>query len=185
MKEQLQELFAMGMEKYAQDETKAAAFVEGFVKEASSYFAGPGASSVGQVFTGMLHSPGFAEGMHKAVGTGIGALALGFGVHGLSTMLAGANTQALKSKFDKAFSEVTAHNPIVQNAEPSKVRSYAETIFKFAPHVACDANLLSSILANAVHGEGIDPMTIRTLADLEGRLVESKKAANFSPKAYV
>lgn len=181
MKEQLQELFAMGMEKYAGDETKAAAFVEGFVKEASVYPT----FGAGEAFMGVLRSPGFAEGMHKAVGTGIGALALGFGVHGLSTALSSANTQALKGKFDKAFAEVTAHNPIVQNAEPAKVRSYAETIFKFAPHVACDANLLSSILANAVHGEGIDPMTIRTLADLEGRLVESKKASNFSPKAYV
>jgi len=180
MKEQLQELFAMGMEKYAGDEDKAAAFVEGFVKEAADYFG-----SAGAAFSGILGSPGFAEGMHKAIGTGVGALALGFGVHGLSTALSGANTQALKGKFDKAFADVSAHNPIVQNAEPAKVRSYAETIFKFAPHVACDANLLSSILANAVHGEGIDPMTIRTLADLEGRLVESKKAANFSPKAYV
>lgn len=171
----------MGMEKYAGDEDKAAAFVEGFVKESSSYYG----QMAGDAFSGILHSPGFGEGLHKALGTGVGALALGFGVHGLSTMLSGANTQALKGKFDKAFAEVTAHNPIVQNAEPAKVRSYAETIFKFAPHVACDANLLSSILANAVHGEGIDPMTIRTLADLEGRLVESKKASNFSPKAYV
>lgn len=175
MKEQLQELFAMGMEKYAGDEDKAAAFVEGFVKEAAAFPS----YAVHEMLSTMPGAFG------KAIGAGVGALALGFGAHGLATALSGANTQALKGKFDKAFAEVTAHNPIVQNAEPAKVRSYAETIFKFAPHVACDANLLSSILANAVHGEGIDPMTIRTLADLEGRLVESKKASNFSPKAYV
>ena len=140
MKEQLQELFAMGMEKYAGDETKAAAFVEGFVKEASVYPT----FGAGEAFMGVLRSPGFAEGMHKAVGTGIGALALGFGVHGLSTALSSANTQALKGKFDKAFAEVTA-NPIVQNAEPAKVRSALR--LSSLPPRCVRPNLLSSILA--------------------------------------
>jgi hypothetical protein len=51
--------------------------------------------------------------------------------------------------------------------DPEKVLSFATTIFNYAPTVASDPNLLSSVLSNALHGDSIDPMTIRTLMEME------------------
>lgn len=175
MKEQIQELYEHGLEKFAGDHTKAQEFVEGFLKEAS------GAPVL--TFAQNLQK-GLGSGLGQAAGAGLMGIGLGLGIHGLSSAFQHANTGFLKEKFEAALSSAIRTNPILVDADPHKVRSYAETVFKFAPHVATDPNLLSSILANAVHGEGLDPMTIRTLADLEGRVQESRKNSLFSPKAY-
>lgn len=169
-KEQIQEVYNYGLEKYAGDETKAKEFTVGFLKEATDPFRPM------QVF---------GEGALKALGAGAVGVGLGLGIHGLSSAFNHAGTQFLRDKYLAALSKAKQSNPILADADSSKVQSYAETVFKFAPHVAADPNLLSSILANAVHGEGLDPMTIRTLADLEGRIQESRKNALFSPKGYV
>lgn len=161
----LEKVKQYAMEKYAGDETLANEFVEGFQKEAAE--------------AGLLNS---AIG---AVGKGIGGLAVGLGIHGLNQAFAGAERAGLHTQFLGALAKAIAGNRILREAEKQKVEQYAETIFKFAPHVACDPNLLSSILANAIHGEGIDPMTIKTLGDLEGRFIENRGAGGFSPKSYV
>lgn len=170
MKEQIQEVYNYGLEKYAGDETKAKEFTVGFLKEAALPFSAPAA---------------FGEGAMKALGAGVVGLGLGIGIHGISSTFNHAGTQFLREKFIAALSKAKQSNPILADADSSKVQSYADTVFKFAPHVAADPNLLSSILANAVHGEGLDPMTIRTLADLEGRIQESRKSALFTPKGYL
>lgn len=170
MNDQIKELYALGLEKFAGDESQAKEFVTGFLKEAFS--AGSILSQVG-------------AGAAKAIGAGTAGLALGLGIHGVSSAIQGASMSDLKSKFEAALHQVIQGNQLLQNADQAKVRSYANTVFQFAPHVAIDPNLLRSILNNAVHGEGIDPMTIRTLADLESRVQESKKNSLFSPKAYV
>jgi hypothetical protein len=59
------------------------------------------------------------------------------------------------------------------DADRGRVKGYADTVFRFAPNVASDVNLLTSILANAVHGESIDPMTIKTLTELENRFTSN------------
>jgi hypothetical protein len=174
MNSQILEVYNLGLEKYAGDETKAKEFTVGFLKEA----AGPTSAipaTMGRIFQ---------EGAMKALGAGAVGLGLGLGIHGLSSTFNAARTSNLRDKFLAALSKAKHNNPILEDVDSSKVQSYAETVFKFAPHVAADPNLLTSILANAVHGEGIDPMTIRTLADLEGRIQESQKNALFSPKAY-
>jgi len=170
IKQQIADLYQDGLEKYAGDETLAKSYVEGFFKEALNY---------GNILKGV------EDGLGKGIGAGLVGVGLGLGIHGISSALSGVNNAAQKSRFNAAYDHVLATNPIVQNADPAKVRSYAETIFKFAPQVAGDPNLLSSVLAGSVHGEGVDTMTIRSLADLEARVVETKKAKNFSPKTYL
>jgi hypothetical protein len=169
MKEYIQEIYDFGLEKFAGDETLAKEFTSAFVKEA-------------------FMSPSFGakamEGAGVALGGGAMGLALGLGIHGMSNALQGVGTGFLRDKFRTSLNSAIASNPLLHDADKIKINSYAETVFKFAPHVACDTNLLSSILANAVQGEGLDPTTIHALADLEGRVTESRKNALFSPKAY-
>lgn len=105
------------------------------------------------------------EGTARA-GLALGALAL---LAGGRVAYKGIQGSFLSGKFQQALEKVKASNILIQSADPAKVESYAATIFKFAPHIAADPNLLSAVLANAIHGEGIDPMTIKTLQEMEER----------------
>jgi len=176
MNEQIQELYEYGLEKYAGDKTAAKDFVVAFIKEASgAEVAKLGWNTVGR---SALQALGGAS-----VGIGVG-----LGIHGLSSMINAAGNAGLHAKFKEAFSKAIAMNPVVaegHRSEPAKVDSYAETIFKFAPHVACDANLLSTVLANAVHGENVDPTIIKSIVDLESKLIETRKNSLFTPKTYL
>lgn len=171
MKEHIQEVYNFGLEKYAGDEQKAKEFTIGFMKEAAA-----GA---------FMPSHEFFKGALGTLGGGAAALGLGLAIHGMSSTLNNMGGANLREKFQTALNRAVQSNEILMHADRTKVNSYAETVFKFAPHVAADPNLLTSILANAVHGDGMDPMTIRTISDLEGRIQETRKNALFSPKTYV
>jgi hypothetical protein len=166
------------MEKYAGDESKASEFIEGFRSELgkSAALTAGNLSDLGELFAG---------GTASALGKGVGALTMGVGIAGISRAVSNLRTSSLHTKFLTALSRAISSNRILREADKSKVEQYAETVFKFAPNVATDPNLLSSILANAVHGEGIDPMTIKTLGDLESRYLDNSNATGFSPKTYV
>jgi hypothetical protein len=193
MLEQLkQQVEEYAMVKFAGDKSLVASFMDGFEKQANQG-GGQGGGKGGQGGGGDKKEPKpekglgdfFGEGMSTAVGKGLGGMAVGLGLHGLNQAFATVAHGALHTKFLEALSRAIAINPILQNAEKERVQNYAETVFKFAPHVATDSNLLSSILANAIHGEGIDPMTIKTLGDLESRFIENRTSGGFSPKQYV
>ena len=188
----LNKVYALGMEKFAGDQKLAVEFVEGFAKEASAWDSVKGAFSTrmeggkfndrtnelipGDRATGFV--PSMMEGMAKGVG---GALVSGaVGLIGSAAVSIGNGN--LHNQFMVALEKAIQSNPILKNAKREKVLQYAETIFKFSPHVATDTNVLSSILANAIHGEGLDPMTIKSIVDLEGKF---KDNTGFSPKSYV
>lgn len=162
----LEKIKEIAMEKFAGDEQLAEAFVEGFAKEAFD---------LGE----------FNKGVGGAIGKGIGGTMIGLGLAGFGKALNNVRMGGLHNQFMASLEHAISTNPVLREADRNKVVGYAETVFKFAPHVSTDANLLSAILANAVHGEVIDPMTIRTLSDLEGRYVENGSSGNFSPKTYV
>ena len=146
------EIYEAALEKYAGDRVKAVAFVKGFTKVA----AGP---EMGE----------FGKAAIKA-GFGLAAGLAGAGVvHSINSWRQSSTNVVLRNKFEMALAQVMATNRVVKGSNPEKAKAYAETIFKFAPNVAADPNLLGSILANAVLGEGIDSMTIKSLVDLEGR----------------
>jgi hypothetical protein len=174
--------------KYAGDESKVAEFVEGF-KQGLQKHAGFQPDMFGHTAGERMKSAflqgELAKGIAGGLGKGIGALAMGIGAAGISHAVSSLSSASLHSKFLQALQSAIASNRILKDADKAKVEQYAETIFKFAPNVATDSNLLSSILANAIHGEGIDPMTIKTLGDLEGRYNDNRSSSGFTPKTYV
>ena len=158
----------MGLEKCAGDHEAALEFTKAFVKEA---------------FLGEL-SGEVAKGAGKAIGMGATGLAVGLGIHGISSTMSAMSGAAKREKFEIALAQALAHSPILQNAPKDKVRSFAETMFKFAPTVCADANIVTHVLDSAVMGESMDMTTIRSLADLESRVQDTKKNALFTPKVY-
>ena len=142
------------------DQVQLEAFIQGFEKQSS-------------LWSDIIKHPELTNTAVKAV-MGLGAGLVGAGIYKTITGTSNAITNyALKSKFESALQFVRTNNKIVKNGNQAKVDSYANTLFSFAPHVASDPNILSSLLANAVLGEGIDPMTVKSITDLEGRYQEN------------
>lgn len=166
----LNKIKQLGLEKFAGDAVMANAFVQGFTRQALTKQA--------------FDLSEFNKGVGGAIGKGLGATAMGAGLHVLNKAVNSVQMGGLHNQFMSSLEHAVATNPVLKQADHERVLNYAETVFKFAPHVATDANLLSSILANAVHGDGIDPMTIRTLTDLDGKYMENH-SSTFSPKTYV
>jgi len=175
----LEKIKEIAMEKFAGDESAAQDFVNSFADTLLEKTASPRAghdSSFGDSV-----SRGFAG----AIGKGVGGMAVGLGMHGLSAMVNSVKQDRLHGQFLEALQEAISSSTVLRGANKDKVRNYAETIFRFAPHVATDSNLLATVLAHVVHGEGIDPDILKRLTDLESRFTESASAPAFSPKAYV
>lgn len=165
------------LEKYAEEkfasEEERAAFKDAFVKKASLN------GTIGQIFeTGAKSSP-FVEGAGKALGAlAIGVIGAGL-AKGLLSGSSAASSIAQKTKFEKALQSVKQTNIVVKSADPGKVDAFARTIFSFAPNIAGDPNLLATVLANAIHGESIDPQSIKLLVELEGRFKDNQRPNNF------
>lgn len=167
---------------YGLSEDEANAFVEGFVKEAASQMDMFGGNHpVHNHFEKDSIYGRTVGGISDSLGKGIGALALNGVVAGVAGLVGSAQNASLYRQFTEALKKVVESNRVIKNADRTKVLSYAETIFKFAPHVASDANVLSQLLANAVHGEGIDPNTIETITRLEERYAGKR---SFQPKNF-
>jgi hypothetical protein len=169
----LNKVYQLGLEKFAGDQKQAVEFVEGFAKEAGFMDVLKGNADGNRGFI-----PSIMEGAGKGLG---GALVSGV-VGALGSAATSIGNGSLHNKFMMALEHAINTNPLLKSAKREKVIQYAESIFKFAPHVSTDTNILSSILANAVHGEGIDPLTIKTLVDLESKF---KDNTTFSPKSYI
>jgi hypothetical protein len=152
------------------------AFMEGFLKEAAVQGAFNFGTPIGTAIREFITNPNVAKPL-ATLGVGmLGAMAAK-GV--ISAIGARANSQA-RARFESALAQAMQGNKLVRSADPQKVKNYAETIYKFAPTVAGDPNLLAYVLANVVQGEGIDVTTIKTLTDLEGRVKD-----NASPSPFI
>lgn len=185
----LEKVRQIGMIKFAGDKQACDTFVDSFtgrIKEAG-------------LLDGMLNLPtgqgskhngerapetaahAITKGLSTSIGQGLGGLVMSLGTTTAGTLYNTVRNQALHSKFLQALERAYRNNRILTESPKEKVLQYAETIFKFAPNVATDSNLLTSILTNAIHGDGIDPMTIKTLTELEGRFTDN---TTFNPKSY-
>lgn len=168
------------IEKMGFTNEQADAFVAGFIKEAGvfDYVTRSGDKDANTT----LHQnivQGIGDSFGKSIGGGIGNLAVNSLVGGIANLVGSARDSMLHRNFTESLKTVIESNRIVRNADRNKVMSYADTIFKFAPHVASDVNLLSQLLSNSIHGEGVDPTTIETITRLEERL---GKDNSFKPK---
>lgn len=181
----LNKIAQVGLEKFNGDQHLASEFVKGFVKQALNPI--PYSNTLRDAsgsFDNFSVGGTLLKGLTEAAGKGLGTAAVGLGVAGVGAAVKALSSSSLHTKFLSALENAVQKSVVLRQADPEKVKQYAETVFKFAPNVATDSNLLSSILANAIHGDGIDPMTIRTLSDLEGRFTENQSSV-FSPKKYV
>ncbi len=166
------------IEKMGFTNEQADAFVEGFIKEAAAAApAGAPAREPWSATTSMTH--GIVDNFARNIGGGLGNLAVNSLVGGVAGLVGSARSSLLHRNFTESLKTVIESNRIVRNADRNKVMSYADTIFRFAPHVASDVNLLSQLLSNSIHGEGVDPTTIETITRLEERL---GKDTSFKPK---
>lgn len=156
---------------YYGDSAKANAFIEGMYKAASLNLGvvGYDKDEATNPITGGHLLGEATSGLAGAVGKGAGGLVADLATRGLGALLGSANRTIQRTQFLKALDKAIETNRILKGADRSKVMSYAETIFKYAPSVATDANFLSSVLAGAVHGEGIDARTIEMLVGMEGK----------------
>lgn len=161
----LEKIRALAMEKLASEE-EVNAFMEGFEKVAF----GPGfMGELGQAMTR-------ADVIGKA-GVGLAASLLGAAVvKGVSVANKFADESKLRGQFETALMQIKGSNRALKGVKPEKIDNFAHTIFKFAPHVASDPNLLGYVLGNVVQGdESIDVNTIKMLVDLESRYIENHR----------
>ncbi len=176
------------MLKFAGDKEAVAEFLEGFSKEAS-FLGGMLNAPVGQPIDPKklgLKEPDtlqhtIIKGIGGTLGQGIGNLAVTAGIAGAGNLFNSVKGMKLHSQFLQALEKAYQTNRILKEADKEKVLQYAETIFRFAPNISTDSNILSSVLANAIHGEGIYPDTIKMLTDIEAKYMDNSA---FNPKMY-
>lgn len=183
----LEKIKELGLEKFAGDEELADQFVAGFVahvmleKEAQEVeamqkeAAGPGVRKpdlTTEYMSGIAHEAGKAS-AGFAGNMAVGALVGGFRL---------VKDQFRYQRFLKALEQAISNSHTLREANRQKVGKYADTIYRFAPLVAVDPNLLQSVLTNAILGDGIDLMTIKSLTDLQGRYSDN---ASLNPKSWV
>jgi hypothetical protein len=198
----LEQVKQLAMEKFTGDAAQADAFVNSFVKEAMATKgpAGPTGRPYGSPYTNpaaVIHgSPtgggsklnkdslkgSMLMGLGGELGKGLGGLLISGGVAGIGAAARMINNDSLHTKFLSALERAISSNRILRESNKEKVHQYAETVFRFAPNVSTDTNILTSVLTNAIHGESMDPATLKMLVELEGRVSDNN---SFSPKTYI
>lgn len=163
---------------FPSDEKSRKDYVEGFItKVAAILDTAFKEHTLGDAF--------FSRGMAQAAGK---ALVGGVAAAGFSSLMGAVNVvkaHAMYNKFLQALEEAIKSNSVLRAADKNKLMNFGNTIFKFAPHVATDTNVLETVLSNAIHGNSLDPMTIRMLTELEGRYKDSRTESNFNPKSWI
>lgn len=110
----------------------------------------------------------FMDAVGKTGGTALTALGVGAALYGANKLMHATVTDPRnRAKFDQAVAQAIMKNQVLQHADKAKVSAVAETVYKYAPNAAADANLLSSVLATAIDYGGLDTQTIQSLINLE------------------
>lgn len=177
----LKEIKQLGLEKFAGNEAMADEFVKGFVAHVAMEKVAAGGFK-GKDDEDDNYGHDFTKGLINNLGKNIGSLGVNLGVGAGVAGYRFVTDIARHSRFLKALEQVLATSDFLMKQPREKVERYADTIYKFAPMVATDPNLLQSVLTNAVHGDGVDIMMIKTLTDLEGRWKDNGAVA---PKTFV
>ena len=108
-----------------------------------------------------------------ALGLGMGALG-GLGAMAVHKIGKAFGAAVGRAGYDAAFRTAMKNSEILQN-DPQKAKRMVDTVFGFAPTVACDANVLTNILVNSIHGDSIDLQTVKAITELEEKLAKIKK----------
>jgi hypothetical protein len=167
--------------RYGNDE-QADQFMQGMMTKLAAATAAPDIPSGDRGSKpGISFESSFTKGIGESAGRAVAGGIAAVGIAGIAAIASQFKDKALYRKFLQALNEATQTNRVLKGADKNKLMNFAHTIFKFAPHVATDPNLLSTILSNAIHGESIDPMTVKTLTELENRY---RDVTGFDPKRW-
>lgn len=96
-------------------------------------------------------------------------LAAGAAIYGAKKGVDAVGSLLLRRRYQNNLRMLHESNPALRAVDPEVLARYGDTIFNYAPNIATDPNLLSTLLVNAVHGEGIDLTTIKTITELEDK----------------
>lgn len=156
-------------ERFPNDADQSAEFIQGFLegfdKQAANFVQGGAGGRPSLTVSDHIN-----KGMGEALGKGVIGLGLTLGAAGVAHLAGGIKSQVLHNKFLKALVQATNMNVILKGADREKLLSYGETLFKYAPNVATDPNMLAHLLSYAIQGEGgMDAQIIRLASDLENR----------------
>lgn len=182
----LEKIKELGLEKFAGNEELADEFVAGFIAHVMIEKEAQEKDQMQKEAAGPQHGQDITADYLKGIATEAGKSSAGFvGNMAVSALIGGYRTvvdQFRYQRFLKALHQAIASSHVLREHDNKKVLKYADTIYSFAPMVAVDPNLLQSVLTNAVLGDGIDLMTIKSLTDLQGRYREN---GAMNPKALV
>jgi hypothetical protein len=172
------ELRKQAEERFPSDEKARDGYINGFIAKIANILEKT--HPQGSLVDSFLN-----RGMAQAAGKALvgGTVAAGFA--GLMGVVNTVRSHALYNKYLEALNEASKTNAVLRAADKKKLMNFGNTIFKFAPHVATDSNVLTNILSNAIHGDALDTMTIRMLTELEGRYQDTKGQGTFNPKSWI
>ena len=112
----------------------------------------------------------------QAVGSAVGTAAKGLGILAAgSYALSKIKTKIQNEPRRKAIVEDLASNdPIIKEADKDQVLQYYATIYNIAPTVSLDKNAVREILQGFVRFGRVDVQTLKTLAETERLIHQSK-----------
>lgn len=181
----LEKIKELGLEKFAGNEELADQFVAGFIAHVMIEKEAQEVEQLQKEAAGPQQQDITADYL-KGMATEAGKSSAGFVSNmAVNALIGGYRTvvdQFRYQRFLKALHQAIANSHVLREHDNKKVLKYADTIYRFAPMVAVDPNLLQSVLTNAVLGDGIDLMTIKSLTDLQGRYREN---GAMNPKSLV
>ena len=109
-------------------------------------------------------------------------LGVGMGILAAAKAIGAVSNQLDKNKFDKALADVISRSPTLKEYDPVRVQGVAQSIFRLAPNIATDPQLLGPILESQVkNASGIDMNTLRTLVELEDK-IKGRSSSLMKPK---
>jgi hypothetical protein len=116
--------------------------------------------------------------MGKAVGFGLGGLALGTGAMAASRGIE-AITEPLEKK--RSFNEMMKENPGLKREDKDVVRKSFNTLHTFNPMMAKDPTVAGAFVRRSVafKDEGIQSADIKTLSEIRKNLSSLKNDQNF------
>jgi hypothetical protein len=162
------------------EEAKAAltAEVEHLCKEAGFF---NNAISGGAQMLGSMVPSGVVGGAGALLGAGAAVAGVSLASNAISGLASAAINKIGKSysagnnrqAYEAAFREAVANSDLLQQ-DPAKARKMGETIFRVAPTISGDANLLTNILNNSIHGDSMDLQTVKVLTELEEKHTKNR-----------
>lgn len=125
----------------------------------------------------ILHQDTFGQNVSgsaaKALGAAGATALVGLSAIAMSKAIKAVGNAADRLKFERTLKTVIERNVILQQEDYEKVKSFADTIYRYGPNIAQDPNILANVLTHSVRGESMDVETMRAVTDLEKRYLDN------------